>query len=103
MSLEAQNRAANDEGDERGQRGADDEGQPRRHAKMGRANGDGISADPHEAGMAEAHLPGKTHQQVQSDRGEREHEHQRRDAIVIGGRKKQWQKDDNGGHRHDRD
>jgi len=53
--------------------------------------------------MAEAHLPGKTHQQVQSDRGEREHEHQRRDAIVIGGRKKQWQKDDNGGHRHDRD
>src|SRR4029453_626524 len=28
MSLEAQDRAANDEGDERGQRGADDEGQP---------------------------------------------------------------------------
>ena len=47
---------------------------------MRRPDGDRVGADPDEAGMSEAHLPGKAHQQVQAEHGEREDEHQRRDA-----------------------
>ena len=65
---------------------------------MGGPDRDRVSADPHEAGMAETHLPGETHQQVQSDGSERKYEHQGRDAIVISGRKKHWQHDHHGGH-----
>ena len=60
---------------------------------------DRIGADPHEAGMAETHLPGETHQQVQSDGSERKYEHQGRDAIVISGRENERQQDDDRGHR----
>ena len=70
---------------------------------MGRTDRDRVGADPHEAGMAEAHLPGKAHQQIQAHAGERKHEHQRGDAVVVGGRKHQRQRDDQDGHRqHDR-
>jgi hypothetical protein len=31
---------------------------------MGRTDGDGVGSDPHEAGMAEAHLAGEAHQQI---------------------------------------
>src|SRR5258708_14258634 len=48
--------------------------------------------------MTEAHLPGQAHQQVQAGCREREYEHERRDAVVIAGRKKQRQHEDDRGH-----
>src|SRR5919198_9650 len=95
MSLQAQDRPADEESHERGESGADDKRDGRRQAEMGGPDRDRVGADPHETGMAETHLPSETHQQVQSDGGERKYEHQSRDAIVIGGRKKHWQ------HHHD--
>src|SRR5713226_8219093 len=68
---------------------------------MSGADGDGIAANPHEAGMTETHLPGKAHEQVQPECSEREHEHQRRDAIVIGGWKEQRERDHDAGHGQD--
>ena len=99
MSLEAQDRSPDGEGDQRGQSGAADEGEPRRQVQVGRPDGDRVRADPHEAGVAQAHLPGETHQQIEPDGGEGEHEHQRRDAIVISGRENERQQDDDRGHR----
>src|SRR5229473_8174852 len=60
-----------------------------------------IGADPHEPGMPKTHLPGKTHEQVQSERSEREYEYQRRNAIVVGGWKEQRERDHDAGHGQD--
>ena len=73
--------------------------EPRRHAEMGRADGDRVGADPHETGVAEAHLSGEAHQQVQAGCREREHEHQRRDPVVVARGKQQRQQEDDRRHR----
>ena len=64
---------------------------------MHRSDGDGIGADAEKAGMAQADLAGKAHEQIEADHGERENENQRADAVVIGRREKQRQHDDHGG------
>ena len=63
---------------------------------MDRADGDRIGADAEKAGMAQADLAGKAHQQIEADDRQRENENQRADAIVVRRRKEQRQDNDDG-------
>ena len=61
---------------------------------MRRADGDRIGADAEKAGMTQADLAGKAHEQIEADDRQRENENQRADAIVVGRREKQRQDND---------
>ena len=63
------------------------------------ADGDGIRADTEKAGVAQAHLPGKAHEQIEPDDGQREDKNKRADAIIVSRREKIRQDDDNGCYR----
>src|SRR5262249_52072270 len=91
---------ADQQRDEAGQRRAGDDAQPRWNAEVDGPDGDRISADAEKAGMAEAHLAGKAHQQIEPHRRQGKNEHEGRDAIVIGRRKQQRQ---DGNNRRERD
>src|ERR1700726_1311151 len=58
---------------------------------MRRTDGDGISADSEETSMAEADLTCLSHQDIETDCGERRYPNQRSDPQVIARRKDQRQ------------
>ena len=87
MSLQPQDRPADNESHQRRSVAPTNNAEPGRHAEMSRSDGDRIGADAEKAGMAKADLTGKAHQQIEADDRDREDENQRRDAIVVGGRK----------------
>src|SRR5262245_1273022 len=69
---------------------------------MAGTDGDRIGADAEKAGVTQADLPGEAHQQIEAERRQRENEHQRGDAVVIGRRKQQRQNDDDCRDGHER-
>src|SRR5690606_21179523 len=102
MPLQPEDRPADQERDERRKRGPSQDAKPGRNAKMRRSDGGCVGSYAEKAGMAKAHLAGKSHQQIQADRGESKHEDERAYAVVIGGRKKQREQDDDRGDDRDR-
>src|SRR5690606_19557393 len=97
MPFQPENRPADKERDERRKCRARQDAKPGSNAKMRRSDGGCVGSDAEKAGMTKTHLARKSHQQIQADRGECKYEDERAYAIVIGGRKKQREQDDNRG------
>src|ERR1017187_1296185 len=96
VSFELENRPAHRESDRAREYRADEQAQPRRRAKMDWADGDGIRADTEKAGMTQADLTGKAHEQVEAHDRQRENENKRADPIIVRRRKEQRQDNNDG-------
>ena len=72
---------------------ADDDRKPSGNPEIGRPDSDCVTADAEEAGMPQANLPRKSHEQIEADRGQRKDEYERPDPIIIGRWKQEWQQD----------
>src|SRR5450631_2924893 len=94
VSFELENRPAHRESYRAREYGADEQAQPRRRAEMDWADGDGIRADTEKAGMTQADLTGKAHEQIEAHDRQRENENKRTDPIVIRRREERRQDND---------
>ena len=97
MAAQAQHRLADEEGEHAGEPGAENERRPGWEAQMRRPQRDRVGADAEEAGMAEAHLAGEPHEDVEPDRGERRDPDEGGDAEIEAGRKDERQQRDHEG------
>ena len=83
VALEAEDRAADEPGEPGGDGGAEDGGEAGVEAEVDRRERAGVAADPGEAGVAEADLPGVADQDHHARHREAVDEDQRADPVVV--------------------